>query len=91
MFLKPLPNLAAEAEEAGQATATYHAVGYPFHYMLPTRNPMTIKIVKRHAGEAAPKVQQVGPSPVLLPMKALGLIKHQAKTEVSMSISGFLL
>eukprot|EP00966_Prymnesium_polylepis_P050375 1166065-Prymnesium_polylepis.1 len=42
--------------------------------MSPTRNPITIKIVGRHAGAAVSKVQQVGPSPVLLSMKALDAI-----------------
>lgn len=58
IFLKPMPNLATETE----------AVGYPFHYMLPTRNPKTRALVRRFAGsdEAARAVQQVGPSPILM-------------------------
>ena len=50
---RPMPNLASEEV----------AVGYPFHYMLPTKNPKTIALVRRFAGsdEAARRVQQVGP------------------------------
>ena len=39
LLLKPLPNLASEGE----------AVGYPFHYMLPTKNPKTVALVRRFA------------------------------------------
>ena len=58
IFLKPMPNLATETM----------AVGYPFHYMLPTRNAKTRALVRRFAGsdEAASAVQQVGPSPILM-------------------------
>ena len=42
LLLKPLPNLASESE----------AVGYPFHYMLPTKNPKTVALVRRFAGSA---------------------------------------
>lgn len=72
ILLKPIANVPLTARSEG--SAAFHAVGYPFHYMMPTRNPQTIKIVARHAGVHASKVQQVGPSPVLLPMKALHLI-----------------
>ena len=65
VFVKPLPNLAAAAAEKGDV-GSFHAVGYPFHYMHPTRNPATKRIVRRHAGDATPRVQQVGPSPILL-------------------------
>ena len=58
LLLKPLPNLASESE----------AVGYPFHYMLPTKNPKTVALVRRFAGSdaAAAAVQQV-PSPLPSP------------------------
>ena len=42
LLLRPLPNLASESE----------AVGYPFHYMLPTKNPKTVALVRRFAGSA---------------------------------------
>lgn len=79
IMLKPLPNLAAAAAAGGSGwsrDANFTAVGYPFHYMLPTRNPATVKIVRRHAGsvEVAGRVQQVGPSPVLIGMDALRAI-----------------
>ena len=63
LLLKPLPNLATPSK----------AVGYPFHYMLPTRNERTIELVRRFAGSegVARAVQQVGPSPVLLHRDAL--------------------
>ena len=63
LLLKPMPNLATETE----------AVGYPFHYMLPTKNPKTVAIVRRFAGSdaAAAAVQQVGPSPVLVLVESL--------------------
>ena len=43
-LLQPMPNLATESE----------AVGYPFHYMLPTRDAKTIALVRRFAGRHAP-------------------------------------
>lgn len=65
LFLKPLPNLASTDE----------AVGYPFHYMLPTRNPVTIALMRRFAGEEHhAQVQQVGPSPVLMSVAALSRV-----------------
>ena len=56
LLLRPMPNLATETE----------AVGYPFHYMLPTRSAKTRDLVRRFAGSdaAAAAVQQVGPSPL---------------------------
>lgn len=63
ILLDAIPNLASPEE----------GIGYPFHYMLPTRNQKTIDLVRRFAGsaEAAARVQQLGPSPVLLHMDAL--------------------
>jgi hypothetical protein len=58
LLMKPLPNLATRDE----------AVGYPFHYMEPTRDPRTIALVRRFAGSdaVAARVQRVGPSPLLI-------------------------
>ena len=57
LLLKPLPNLASESE----------AVGYPFHYMLPTKNPKTVALVRRFAG-SAPDLLYISPrSPLDLP------------------------
>ena len=42
------------------------AVGYPFHYMHPSRDVRTAALVKRFGGERYKEVQQVGPSPVLI-------------------------
>ena len=63
LLMKPLPNLATEDE----------AVAYPFHYMNPKRDPKTIGIVRRFAGsrEVGDRVQQVGPSPILIHVDAL--------------------
>ena len=76
LFLKPMPNL---------ANAT-HAVGYPFHYMLPTRNAKTIALMTRFAGaEHAAAVQQVGPSPVLMHMHALrGVVDEWSNVSFAM-------
>jgi len=51
------------------------AAAYPFHYMDP-RRPGCAPIVRRHAGsaEAAARVQQVGPSPLLISLEALRLL-----------------
>lgn len=46
LFLRPLPNLATENE----------AVGYPFHYMVPDRNPRTIALVKKYATAVRDKI-----------------------------------
>ena len=66
-----MPNLASEEV----------AVGYPFHYMLPTKNPKTIALVRRFAGsdEAARRVQQVGPSPVLMHMGSVRRVAQDWK------------
>ena len=63
LLMGPAPNTATETK----------AVGYPFHYMLPTRNAKTIELVRSFAGDAATAsaVQQVGPSPVLMHMGSL--------------------
>ena len=53
---KPMPNLARPGV----------AVGYPFHYMHPTRDARTAALVRRFGGERHKEVQQVGPSPVLI-------------------------
>ena len=49
------------------------ALGYPFHYMNPTRDANTRNLVRRFAGsdDVAARVQQVGPSPILVHMEAL--------------------
>ena len=69
--VRPMPNLASEEV----------AVGYPFHYMLPTKNPKTIALVRRFAGsdEAARRVQQVGPSPVLMHMGSVRRVAQDWK------------
>ena len=66
LMLKPMPNLAKPDL----------AVGYPFHYMLPTRNPRTIELIRRFAGSraVADAVQQVGPSPILIHNKQLAAL-----------------
>ena len=56
IFMKPLPNLAEQGL----------AVGYKFHYMSPRRDSQTVSIIKRFAGSSWTKVQQVGPSPLLI-------------------------
>lgn len=54
VMLKPLPNVVA------RSTGGEEAAAYPFHYMLPSRNPATVAIVKRFAGsdDTAARVQQ---------------------------------
>ena len=87
LIMKPIPNLATRHLAVSHPfnyfvpclphTQTHaHApaqVGYPFHYMVPTRNSKTVAIVRRFAGSdaTAAAVQQVGPSPVLMHMDAL--------------------
>lgn len=63
LLMKPLPNLASPAE----------GLGYPFHYMEPTRDAKTIALVRRFAGTdgAAAAVQKLGPSPVLMHVDAM--------------------
>ena len=63
LLMKYLPNLATEEL----------AVAYPFHYMNPKRDSKTRTLVRRFAGSdlVAEKVQQVGPSPILIHMDAL--------------------
>ena len=63
LLMKYLPNLATEEL----------AVAYPFHYMNPKRDSKTKSLVRRFAGSdlVAEKVQQVGPSPILIHIDAL--------------------
>ena len=55
------------------------ALAYPFHYMNPKRDDNTRALVRRFAGsdETAERVQQVGPSPLLVHMDALRIQMEQ--------------
>ena len=63
LLMRVLPNT---------ATPT-NAIAYPFHYMNPNRDENTRSLVRRFAGsdEVAKRVQQVGPSPLLVHADAL--------------------
>ena len=76
----PTHMLHAQHAHAAHVTCTCprpapQAAAYPFHYMDP-RRPGCAPIVRRHAGsaEAAARVQQVGPSPLLISLEALRLL-----------------